>query len=325
MLFILCVLFFNKEVRKMKDTIVRATDGELIQLGGLSDEQLLRLRYEEEKACSLKAKNMPPFSDERREYLRKVYTYVEELQQYDKERKGIVERSMGVDLNSIRLVLNRIRYHQKKFPHNDPLVVFEAGCGYGNALERIAQLDHVQAIGCDVYLTEEIRSLQKQNVIQAYEGEVYTVLEQLKDESIDIFYADNVLEHLFRNELDETLKLLYRKMKKGGEVIAIIPNRYTGPHDISKYFVPRGSEAEGLHFSEMRFAEFYDLTTKMGWKYKTAVFQLLKGPFFCLKDGKGKKTLRKAKWEPAFGNQKSRFLQKFWFKVMAYSVYVMEK
>ena len=78
---------------------------------------------------------------------------------------------------------------------------------------------------------------------------------KMPDGSIDLFYADNVIEHMIPDEIYATFKLLYRKMRVGGKLVLMIPNRYTGPHDITQYYLPKGHRATGFHFMELTYAE----------------------------------------------------------------------
>ena len=95
------------------------------------------------------------------------------------------------------------------------------------------------------------------------ETSIYDSLLKLSDESIDMFYADNVFEHMLPDEFPEILKLLAKKLKHGALLFLFIPNRINGPHDVSQYFVKMGHKAQGFHFMEQTYHE----VTKMYKQY----------------------------------------------------------
>ncbi|HEY9660429.1 MAG TPA: class I SAM-dependent methyltransferase, partial [Allocoleopsis sp.] len=56
------------------------------------------------------------------------------------------------------------------------------------------------------------------------------------DNSIDIIYSHQVMEHLHPEDAVEQLQNIYRALAPGGIYICITPNRLSGPHDISHHF-----------------------------------------------------------------------------------------
>lgn len=49
-------------------------------------------------------------------------------------------------------------------------------------------------------------------------------------------------------------------------MLIITPHRFAGPHDVSRYFLPLGSEAQGLHLHEYTLAELKSLLAKHNFK-----------------------------------------------------------
>ena len=62
------------------------------------------------------------------------------------------------------------------------------------------------------------------------------------ENSVDIAYSDQLMEHLHPDDAADQLQNIYRALAPGGVYICITPNRLSGPHDISGYFdeVPTG-------------------------------------------------------------------------------------
>ncbi len=82
------------------------------------------------------------------------------------------------------------------------------------------------------------------------------------ENSIDIAYSSQLMEHLHPDDAVEQLKNIYRSLKTGGQYICNTPHRFNGPHDISMYFE---REAAGFHLKEYTNAELAKLFRKAGF------------------------------------------------------------
>jgi ubiquinone/menaquinone biosynthesis C-methylase UbiE len=78
----------------------------------------------------------------------------------------------------------------------------------------------------------------------------------IADQSVDVVYSHQVMEHLHPEDALEQLFEIMRVLVPGGVYICITPNRLSGPHDISWHF---DSVATGLHLKEYTITELYDL------------------------------------------------------------------
>jgi ubiquinone/menaquinone biosynthesis C-methylase UbiE len=82
----------------------------------------------------------------------------------------------------------------------------------------------------------------------------------IADNSVDVVYSHQVMEHLHPDDALEQLINIYRVLVSGGVYICITPNRLSGPHDISWHF---DAIATGLHLKEYTVTELYDLFRKV--------------------------------------------------------------
>lgn len=82
------------------------------------------------------------------------------------------------------------------------------------------------------------------------------------DESIDIAYSHQLMEHLHPDDVLEHLKHVHRILAFGGKYICVTPHRFMGPHDISGYFE---NEAKGLHLHEYTNGEIRALFKTIGF------------------------------------------------------------
>ncbi len=92
--------------------------------------------------------------------------------------------------------------------------------------------------------------------------------------SVHVAYSNQVMEHLHPDDAVEQLHNICRALIPGGVYVCITPHRFTGPHDVSKYF---DEIATGFHLKEYTNAElaalykqagFAKIETLLGWRKK---------------------------------------------------------
>ncbi len=98
----------------------------------------------------------------------------------------------------------------------------------------------------------------------------------LLDNSIDVAYSNDVLEHLHPEDACDQLTSLLRVLRQGGKYICITPNRLSGPHDISSHF---DEVATGFHLKEYAVGELCALFRRVGFS-RIQTFLTVKG--YCL-------------------------------------------
>lgn len=230
-----------------KKKVKKISNGEIIDLSKLSKRSLKTLHYEEEKYVAKELLKTTPFSKERMELMRQGYNLVNDIMPWYLPK---IKFSYGADKNSTGIVCNLL------MDNRENKLIYEAGVGTGYSCEKFINLPNVSVCGCDIILHDRVKALMKEHDnFFAEEDTLYHSLKRLNDQSIDLFYADNVFEHLFPDEIPYILRTLSQKMKKNGLIVLIIPNRLVGPGDVSKYFLKRGAPAEGFHFLEMSYRE----------------------------------------------------------------------
>jgi len=94
----------------------------------------------------------------------------------------------------------------------------------------------------------------------------------LADNSIDLAYSNQLMEHLHPDDAIDQIKSIHRVLKPGGKYICITPNGINGPHDISRFF---GDELVGFHLKEYTASELKELFLSLGFK-KCKAFILIK-------------------------------------------------
>lgn len=245
--------------------INRISNGQAVDLSKLNRKGLQRLHYEEEKFLAKRILEMTPFSEERIELMQQGYDLVNTIMMWYLPKTNI---SYGADEKTVEFVCKLLNSNKKR------KLLFEAGVGTGFSSAVFVKQPYITVKGCDILVSDKVKQLSKEyNNILIDEDTLYNSLKKIADNSIDCFYADNVFEHLLPDEFPQILDSLSHKMKKGGIVILVIPNRLTGPCDVSKYFVKQGKRAEGFHFMEMSYRETVAKFKKFGMIPKYFIYR----------------------------------------------------
>lgn len=85
----------------------------------------------------------------------------------------------------------------------------------------------------------------------------------LPDNSIDIAYSNQLIEHLHPDDVEEQMKEVLRVLRPGGAYSCKTPSRITGPHDVSEYF---DYAASGFHLCEYDYHSICQLFKRTGFR-----------------------------------------------------------
>jgi SAM-dependent methyltransferase len=79
----------------------------------------------------------------------------------------------------------------------------------------------------------------------------------------DVAFSYQFLEHLHPDDVGPHFELVHRLLKPGGVYVFDTPHRYSGPHDISRYF---SDTLDCFHFQEWTHREMRKLLASHGFK-----------------------------------------------------------
>ena len=85
---------------------------------------------------------------------------------------------------------------------------------------------------------------------------------ELDENSIDIVFSDQLIEHLHPEDANNHFQLVLRILRTGGTYVFRTPHLFTGPHDISRYF---SDEPEGFHLKEWTYREMKRTLKEVGY------------------------------------------------------------
>jgi SAM-dependent methyltransferase len=88
--------------------------------------------------------------------------------------------------------------------------------------------------------------------------------------SFDLAFSDQLLEHLHPDDAELHFRAVACALVPGGTYLLRTPHRFTGPHDVSRYFT-RG-DAEGFHLKEWTYRELHTALRACGYPRVTAIW-----------------------------------------------------
>ena len=202
--------------------------------------------YETEKQYARQILETPKGSEERRRLFQQAYSDVigNIIENYD---PGAGETDYTVTVVGIVKSLLASRKHDAR--------IFDLGCGSGHLLVALAK-EGYNVYGIDVSEASVAEARRDLNPFARSDHvEHGDVLDYDPLTKFDVIVMDNVIEHLVPDETPDILAKCYEMLDREGYLVVLTPHSFSGPHDISKYFVPFGAKAEGFHLKEFSFTD----------------------------------------------------------------------
>ncbi len=141
---------------------------------------------------------------------------------------------------------------------NADTVMLEVGAGdCALSFEAAQQVKHVFALDVSNVITQQKTFPKNMDLIISDGTSI-----PLPENSVDIAYSNQLMEHLHPEDALDQLKNIWRALKPGGVYICITPNRISGPHDISRYF---DDIACGFHLKEYTFSDLQEIFPQAGF------------------------------------------------------------
>jgi len=103
---------------------------------------------------------------------------------------------------------------------------------------------------------------------------------QMQENFADVVFSDQLIEHLHQEDTQFHFRLVKKILRPQGVYVFRTPHRFSGPHDVSRYF---SDEAEGFHLKEWTYSEIAKILKNLkysSWSgYKWTKRDLVKKPF----------------------------------------------
>jgi SAM-dependent methyltransferase len=215
--------------------------------------QQIRYHYEVEKELAARLRGAS--REDRRRMYGQLYN---ELYSRVKDHPLLRRKSMsGEEIRHHRGVQSQLGFLRRFLL---PTSVFlEIGAGSCIvSIEVAKQVKHVIAVDVSNEITRR-NDLPTNLELRIFDG----VEVPAEPDSVDLAYSHQVMEHVHPADAFEQLRCVYRSLAAGGAYVCVVPNRVSGPHDISRHF---DQVATGFHMKEYTTAELASLFYAAGFR-----------------------------------------------------------
>ena len=200
-------------------------------------------------------------AQERKALYMEAYSVVSELavERFKSDRPE--DRTAGTSKKTVTLI-------SKFVDENDD--VLEVGSGRGYTCFMLSP--HVKSmVGIEVSTSgiKESREISAQMGLKNVEFKQISatdLTEIFEPNRFNICTCIDVLEHLHPEDAKEHLYQAFSILKPGGRYFVQMPNRLTGPHDITKTEFPEAKEALGFHLNESTYKEVVRTMKAIGFE-----------------------------------------------------------
>lgn len=90
---------------------------------------------------------------------------------------------------------------------------------------------------------------------------------ELAEYSADVVFSEQFVEHLHPDDAARHFSVVYRLLRPGGRYLLRTPERWTGPHDISRGF---SETPQGFHLREWSYADLVRIARDTGYRTQHA-------------------------------------------------------
>lgn len=155
--------------------------------------------------------------------------------------------------------------------------VLEVGCGRGYTCFMLSpQVESMVGIEVSTSGIRESREISSRMGLENVEFKQISatdLVENFTPDSFNICTCIDVLEHLHPEDAKEHLYQAFSILKPGGRYFIQMPNRLTGPHDITKTEFPGAKKALGFHLNESTYKEVVGLMKTIGFnKFRIVIW-----------------------------------------------------
>ncbi|MGH3823660.1 MAG: class I SAM-dependent methyltransferase [Pseudonocardiaceae bacterium] len=147
--------------------------------------------------------------------------------------------------------------------------ILEIGCGSGHLLDSLAALGFRSLRGVDI-APAAVRSARKRLAARGLGdcvsyGTARDVIDAGGAGQYDLLLLCDVLEHLPPDHIDSFLTDVNSLLSKEGVLVVVTPNAMTGPHDLTRHFLPLSKGPVGLHLHEYSLRQLANVLSAAGF------------------------------------------------------------
>ncbi|MBN2532791.1 MAG: class I SAM-dependent methyltransferase [Spirochaetales bacterium] len=197
---------------------------------------------------------------ERKKLYHEAYSVVSNFRTKRTANDDPVKRTAGTSKRVVQILSGMVNKHEN---------VLEVGCGRGYTCLKLAPYVKSMA-GVDVSepaITEakELLAQYKIKNVRIMQVSAFELIDYFSENEFDTCISIDVVEHLHPEDAKEHLQQVLHILKPGGKYIVIMPNRISGPHDITQKEFPGVKEALGFHLNESTYKEMIHIMRVIGF------------------------------------------------------------
>ncbi|NUO08514.1 MAG: class I SAM-dependent methyltransferase [Candidatus Brocadia sp.] len=141
---------------------------------------------------------------------------------------------------------------KEHFPADKHAKILEIGCGHGAFQYYITQSGYLNSIGID-RSEEQIKEAYRLGIRNVVYADLVSYIKAVKNNSVDLLIAFDVIEHFSKDELSDLVDDFYRVLKTGGKIISHQPN---GESPFGN-FVKTGDFTHEIAFTRQSIAQLF--------------------------------------------------------------------
>ena len=164
--------------------------------------------------------------------------------------------------------------------------VLEIGAGRGYTCYKLSpyvkSLIGVEVAESSLLEAKELISKNKIENVLIKQVSANNLTKHFEKNEFDVALSIDVVEHLHPEDAEEHYRQVFEILKPNGKYIIIMPNRLTGPHDITRTVFPESKEPLGFHLNESTYKETKRILRLIGYKKFYALFSSVLVPVWII-------------------------------------------
>lgn len=199
--------------------------------------------------------------EERRRLYGEAYTAVAEQRVTEFKSNDPEQRTAGTTPGLVYAISRYLKSTDR---------VLEIGAGRGYTSLKLAPLvNSIVATEVSMPSIKEMEQLFRDRQIEnasVTECSAYDLVDIFSGQTFTAAISIDVMEHLHPEDAKDHLKQVYDLLEDGGRYVIVMPNRLSGPHDVTLAEYPDSKVPLGFHLNESTYGEMIATMKEIGYR-----------------------------------------------------------